>query len=137
MPRFFRAMKRSDDDKPLVEPTASGLGVRPNHDIDLDVNGNAIANKKGMSVAPNWRDLPLHRIPKRLRPLVSGARGSDSTFCFAHGAGPFRDGLVTADLELACDSTTHGTVAPCQAVALFQYESALAATRNDWTVDET
>lgn len=136
MPRFFRAMKKSDDDKPLVEPTASGLGVRPNHDIDLDVSGNAIANRKGMSVGPNWRDLPLHRIPKRLRPLAPGARGSDATFCFVYGDGPFQDSPVTADLELACDSATHGTVAPYQTVPLLQYEGALEATRNDWTNDE-
>ena len=51
MPKIYRAMKKDDDDKPYIEQSANGLGVRPNHDIDVDVNGNAIANKKGMSVA--------------------------------------------------------------------------------------
>ena len=43
-----------------------------------------------MSVAPNWRDINLNRIPKRLKTLFPGARGSNAWFCFRTGTGPFR-----------------------------------------------
>lgn len=79
MPLVFRAMKKSEDGLPTVEQTASGLGVRPGIDIDLDVQGNVEVNGKGMSVAPTLRSMPLLRIPKRLRDKVPGARGSNNT----------------------------------------------------------
>ena len=44
MPVVFRVMKKDQDDLPKVEQSASGLGVRPGIDIDLDAQGNAIVN---------------------------------------------------------------------------------------------
>jgi hypothetical protein len=136
MPLVFRAMRKDDDGLPTVERSASGLGVRPGIDIDLDAQGNALANGKGMSVAPAWRAISILRIPKRLRAKVPGARGSNNTHCFRAGAGPFQRGAFAAGLELIPDSATHGCVAPVQTVPLSQYESDLSATRADWQIDE-
>lgn len=56
-------MGKDTDGLPRVEPSAKGLGVRPHVDIELDQGGDVLVNGKGMSVSPNWRDLPLLRIP--------------------------------------------------------------------------
>jgi hypothetical protein len=101
-------MKKEPDGLPTVGPT--NLGVRPGTDIDLDIANNALANGKGMSVAPNWRDINVNRIPKRLRPIVLGARGNNSGFCFRMGDGPFQQG---------------------------SFAKGLTATRADWQEDET
>jgi len=57
-------MKKDADDLPTV--SATSLGVRPGKDVDLDAQNNVLVNGKGMSVAPNWREINIHRIPKRL-----------------------------------------------------------------------
>jgi hypothetical protein len=132
VPLVFRAMKRDPDGLPAVAPTASALGVRPNKDIDIDIQGNAVVNRKGMSVSPAWRDISIFRIPKRL-----GGQGSNNTFCFKMGTGPFQKGPLASGLELLPDTSTHGVVRPEQSLPLTQYESDLAATRSDWQVDET
>jgi hypothetical protein len=137
MPLVFRAMKRDGDGLPTVEQSASGLGVRPGMDIDVDAQGNVVMNGKGMSVSPAWRVLPIFRIPKRLRNIVPGARGSDKTFCFRTGKGPFQQGVFAAGLYLIPDSATHGCVTPVRLVPLARYESDLAATRANWQVDES
>lgn len=136
MPRVFRAMRKDDDGLPHVEQSASGLGVRPGIDIDVDHNGSVLLNGKGMSVSPNWRDMPLFRIPARLRGLKPGARGSDQTFCFCTGSGPFQQGDFAEGLVLEPDSTTHGTIAPNRLMPLDDYRAAIEATRSDWQVDE-
>jgi hypothetical protein len=137
MPLVFRAMKIDDDGLPMIEQSASGLGVRPGIDIDLDARSNVIANGKGMSASPTWRVIPIMRIPKRLRTIVPGARGSNSTFCFKTGDGPFHQGPFAAGLELVPDSPKHGNIAPAQLVPLVQYEGDLAATRSRWQIDES
>ncbi len=63
MPRVFRTMCKDTDGLPRVEQSAKGLGVRPNLDIDLDPTCDVLANGKGTSVSPNWRNLLLFRIP--------------------------------------------------------------------------
>ena len=137
MPRVFRAMRKDEDGLPHVEQSANGLGVRPGVDIDVDPQDNVLVNGKGMSVSPNWRDMPLFRIPERLRHLKPGARGSNNTFCFCSGSGPFQRGAFADGLMLEPDSTTHGTIAPDRVMPLDDYESALGATRPNWHVDET
>jgi hypothetical protein len=136
MPLVFRAMKRDEDGLPTVERSASGLGVRPGTDVDVDARGNAAVNGKGMSVSPAWRAMSIFRIPKRKRDTVPGARGSNNTFCFRFGEGPFQAGEFAAGLDLVPDSPTHGCVTPAQLVPLAQYENDLAATRTDWQFDE-
>jgi hypothetical protein len=137
MPRVFRAMRKDADGLPLVEQSASGLGVRPGVDIDVDPRGDVLVNAKGMSVSPNWRDLPLFRIPERLRHLKPGARGSNNTFCLCSGSGPFQRGDFAEGLTLEPDSAIHGTIAPARLMPLDDYRSALEATRPTWHVDET
>lgn len=135
MPRVFRVMRKEADGLPALE--ARSLGVRQGVDIDTDAQGNVLVNGKGMSVAPNWRNISRTRVPKRLRPLVPGARGSNNTFCFRFGDGPFVQGELAKGLTLEPDSPTHGNVAPAQPVPLNTYEMDLAATRSAWQEDET
>jgi hypothetical protein len=137
MPLVFRVMKRDEDGLPTVERSASGLGIRPGTDVDVDSQGNAIVNGKGMSVAPAWRVLPFFRIPERLKDKVSKARGSNNTFCFRFGTGPFQAGEFAAGLDLVPDGPTHGCITPARLVPLARYERDLAATRSDWQFDES
>jgi hypothetical protein len=129
-------MKQDEDGLPTVEHSANGLGVRPGTDVDVDAQGNVVVNGKGMSVSPSWRVLPIFRIPKRLRDRVPGALGSNNTFCFRTGTGPFQSGPFAPGLDLVTDSATHGCVTPAQDVPLAQYQGDLAATRADWQFDE-
>jgi hypothetical protein len=63
--------------------------------------GNVVLDgTSGMSVAPGWRDLDFTRIPKRLRNIVPGATGANSTSCFTIGVGPFQNGLVAKEEEM-------------------------------------
>ena len=80
MPRVFRIMRKDPDGSPTVSQTS--LGIRPGRDVDLDAQNNVLVNGKGMSVTGSWRDINVNRIPKRLRPIMPGAGGSNSTFCF-------------------------------------------------------
>lgn len=135
MPRVFRVMRRDVDNLPTISPTS--LGVRAGTDVDLDSQGKVLVNGKGMSVAPNWRDINVTRVPKRLRPLLPGAAGSNAWSCFCAGTGPFEPGAFSRGLSLEPDSATHGVLAPAEVVPLATYEADLAATRASWQVDET
>jgi hypothetical protein len=135
-PKVYRAMKKDAGDKPTVDQTATGLGARVGTDINTDVAGSVVLDDNGMSVAPAWRDLELHRIPKRLGTLVPGARGSNNTHCFTTGAGPFQRDSFVPGLELIPDTPIHAAVAPFAAVPLAQYQADLAATRPGWVIDE-
>ena len=134
MPRAFRVMRKDADNLPNVSPT--GLGVRPGVDVDVDAQGNVLVNGKGMSVSPNWRDINVNRIPKRLRPIVPGASGSNNTSCFLTGIGPFVQGPFANGLTLEPDTATHGNVTPAAVISIAMYEADLAATRSDWVEDE-
>ncbi len=131
MPLMFRAMRQDADGLPLVGPSASTLGVRPGIDIDVDHHDQVILNHKGMSVSPSWQDMPLFRIPKRL-----GGQGKNNTFCYKRGSLPFRQTPFALGLELLPDSPTHGVVRPRKVVPLAQFEADLAATREEWQIDE-
>lgn len=139
MPQIHRAMTR-EGNKPKLGSTARTLGVRVPpacfHDIPVDPDGTVAPRTSGMSVAPAWRALPLHRIPRRLRHLVPWAAGNDNDACWRMGDGPFEDSPVTAGLLLRVEPSTHGLVEPVQRVSLSQYQAALADTRDHWVVDE-
>jgi hypothetical protein len=136
-------MKREPvDNLPVVGSTSSSeLGARPGIDITVDVAGNVVLDARGMSVAPGWRNLKITRIPKRLRHIVPGAKGPDSTSCFTMGVGPFQNGVVANGLELIPDQgrapVTHGVIAPVRVVPLAQYQTDLKNTRDVWQIDET
>jgi len=128
-------MRKESDGLPTVSQTS--LGIRSGVDADLDDQSNVVVNGKGMSVAPNWRDININRIPKRLRPIVPGAGGSNNMYCFRAGDGAFVQGAFANGLTLEPDSATHGNVAPAIIVPLATYEADIAATRRDWQEDET
>jgi hypothetical protein len=140
MPKIYRVMRKAADDKPVVDASGKGLGVRglPVNgivDVDRDENDRIILNGKGMSVSPSWRDLPYFLIPRRLKEKFPGARGAPDLFCFRMGEGAFQDGFVAEGLDLKTDSPKHGNVVPAQLVPLDQYQADLANTRASWALD--
>jgi hypothetical protein len=139
MPLIYRSMQ-ADSGLPAIGNLASALGVRlpPSKDADLpvDADGAVHPNTGGMSVAPSWRCLPPWRISKRLRGKVEGASGSANVFCWRMGAGEFAAERVAPGLQLNPDSDTHGTVEPDRPMPLSEYQGALAATRDQWVIDE-
>ena len=142
-PKVYRAMKRDHSDSyPLVGSTSSSeLGARPGIDITVDAVGNVVLDASGMSVAPGWRNLDFTRIPKRLRHIVPGATGANSTSCFTMGVGPFENGIIAEGSELIPDQgqtlVIHGAIAPVQIVSQAKYQANLANTRTSWQIDET
>ena len=141
MPRVYRSMTVVDS-KPMIGRTARSLGIRPNEDIPVQEDGAVFSETGGMSVAPAWRDLPGHRIPKRLRAEgADDASGSNADACWTMGDGDFTDAPFTASLVLRVDRyedfrPVHGTVQPTIKMMLEEYESALAATQGQWYIDE-
>ena len=135
-------MKRDPaDNLPVVGSTSSSeLGVRSGIDITVDAAGNVVLDASGMSVAPRWQDLDFTRIPRRLRAIVPGATGANSTSCFTMGVGPFENGVVAYGLELLSDQgetpSAHGVLAPIQVVPLPRYQIDLENTRAAWQIDE-
>ncbi len=140
MPFIFRAMLR-EEDKPRIGRSPNMLGVRVppavHSDVSLGSSGNALPGNKGMSVAPNWRTLPAHRLPRRLRNFVPRASGPDIMSCWRLAEFPFVDGPLTPELHLRIDSATHGQIAPSVSMPLEQFEDALARTRDFWIIDES
>ena len=142
-PKVYRAMKRDPSDNlPVVGSTSSSeSGARPGIDITVDAAGNVVLDGGGMSVVPGWRNLKIYRIPKRLRRIVPGAKGANSTSCFTMGVGPFQNEVVANGLELIPDQgqapVTHGVIAAVQVVPLAQYQTDLENTRAAWQIDET
>jgi hypothetical protein len=134
-------MKKDETNRPIVECSASGLGVRysdqvQEHDVELDGEGHVLLNGMGMSVAPAWRSLPYFRIPKRLREVHKGAQGSNNTYCFRHGEGVFTDGPISDGLCLHRDCDVHGTIVPTRRISIHDYLSSLAGTAPGWMIDE-
>ncbi len=129
------------DQLPVVGSNSSSeLGVRAGVDISVDSVGNVILDASGMSVAPEWRNLEFTRIPKRLRTLVPGATGSNTTACFTCGTGPFLRSEVSKGLELIPDQgegpISHGVIAPHHVVSLEIFQNNIESTRANWRIDE-
>ncbi len=133
MPLAYRVMRRDADGFPSLGPTS--LGVRPG-DVDVDGQGQVLVNGKGMSVNPRLENININRVPKRLRPRLPGASGSNNSACFRFGEGMFQHGPFAKGLDLVPDSATHGNVTPSTIVLLATYESDLASTREAWTDGE-
>lgn len=144
VPRVYRSMKANIDlsHMPAVGSSASALGIREpnssNSDVDINNHGTIIQNGRGMSVAAHWRDLPPHRIPRRLRSSLEGASGSDSLRCWCMGEGDFVAGIVCSDLELVLKrgSACRGNLAPTRPMSVSEFQHALAATADQWIIDE-
>jgi len=139
MPRIYRSMK-ADGDKPLVANSAIGLGVRigngPHDDIRVTKSGEVTPGSGGMSVASNWRELPVHRIPRRLRSQLPSAVGNDLLACWRMGSGTFVTERIAVGLMLRIDKGNHGLVEPTERTLLDNYLQNLAATRDEWFIDE-
>jgi hypothetical protein len=131
-----------DGDKPRVGPTKKKtLGAQPGNgrhdDIAPDENGNVVPGTGGMSVSPNWRNLPFFLIPKRLNSIIDKARGSNALCCWKMGDGQFASGSISDTLVLRKDRETRGLVEPSRKMHLDQFQNALAETRPDWELDES
>lgn len=88
-------------------------------------------------MAPDWRALPVHKIPKRLNralPDDRGARGNNSLYCWQMGDGPFVRAPVSAGLQLAPDREHHGVVEPNSSMPIEDFQQNLAGTREAWRV---
>jgi hypothetical protein len=127
--------------KPKIGSESKMLGVRiapnPHADIPVDENGNVHPETGGMSVAPEWRSLPWHLIPRRLH---RRGRGGNNLICWRLGAGVFEEAPLNADLALRPDPAApaeHGFVEPTHVMAIAEYQAALAGTRDDWIQDES
>jgi hypothetical protein len=139
MPKIHRVMTL-DGDHPVVTNSARGLGVRagggPNDDIPVTSSSDVNPETGGMSVAPTWRDLPVQRIPRRLKDLAPGAVGSNRDTCWRMGEGDFIAGKVAQGLVLRPDSANHGLVEPEVTMPLNDFVKYVALTRDSWIVDE-
>jgi len=141
MPKIYRAMF-ADGDLPMVGPDKKMLGVKIGDDeyddIAADEEGRVVPGTGGMSVAPGWRVLPRHRIPKRLNTKLQKpiAKGSDRLHCWRYGSGDSESAGITDHLRLVVDSSRHGTVEPSERMPAERYQRCLAATAPHWTVDE-
>jgi hypothetical protein len=127
--------------KPKVGSESKMLGVRitpnPHADIPVDGNGNVHPETGGMSVAPAWRKLPWHLIPRR---LDRRGCGHDDLVCWRFGDGDFEIGNLNDDLVLRPDPNQldkHGVVEPARLMAIAEYQGALAATCDQWIKDES
>ena len=141
MPRIYRAMFAAGD-KPMIGANKRMLGAQLGEgrydDLPADAEGKVGPGKGGMSVAPDWRSLPRHRIPMRLNDKLESptASGNNQLKCWRYGAGRFISGALTQEIRLVVDSATHGTVEPAEKMPAVEYQAALAATQPDWECDE-
>ena len=135
MPRVYRVMT-NENGRPLVGESSRALGIRPGYDIRVNDDGSVEPGKGGMSVSPQWQLLPHFLIPRRLRDRIPKAAGNNNDACWAMHDGDFQSGPLTAELVLHVDRPIHGTVQPARSMLLNEYETALAATRDAWRIDE-
>src|SRR5260221_14363294 len=93
-----------DPTHPRIGNASRCLGVRtigPHADVDLDGAGQAILNRKGMSVSEDWRALQPHLIPIELDDGVNGGCGKAmAVFVHGQGTGGFVESTVATGLEL-------------------------------------
>lgn len=126
------------DDTPLIGATARTLGARVPEDISVDSMGMVRPKSGGMSIARTWRELPIHRIPSRLRPMgVPDARGKNNDPCWRMGSGGFTDGRLAGRLHVTLDSPWHGVVEPDGVMPHAQYVEEINNTKALWVIDET
>ena len=143
MPLIFRSMQM-EGNRPRIGSTATSLGVRVPPDKKPDIVPDAAESvepgRGGMSVVPAWRLLPFFRIPRRLKPIMPAATGSNSFSCWRMGEGLFAAGEVFESFALRPDPDNpvkHGFVEPAARMSLVDYRAALAATKCEWVIDET
>jgi hypothetical protein len=139
MPTIYRVMT-NEARRPKIGPTARTLGVRPTAPPEGDITvieEHVAPMTGGMSVAPNWRMLPTHRLPPRM--IEKGAQeatGKNTDACWKMHEGDFASGPLNDELVLDADAADHGTVQPRAKVLLTNYQNSLGATVELWSIDE-
>lgn len=137
------------DDLPLVGTGPNMLGVRvptveqPDRTVDVSPDGVGMVHPYGggLSVARSVDDLPPHFVPKRLKNFVEGASSSNNRYIWSMGRGSFSEGGIAHRLILRrkpahTDGKVLGLVEPAAKMPLEEYQSALAATQLQWSLDE-
>lgn len=144
MPRIYRVMKQLDG-KPETGNGSCMLGAR---ESDLGRAEAATDDfvepaKAGLSVGGCVGTTYLNILPRRLQALypqwARGAKGRNSDQVWTMGQGKYEAAPISADLDLRFqteDRPGHGLVAPTRKMLLEKYQAALAATQDQWKVDE-
>lgn len=127
---LYRAMKAADDEFPIVEDSARGLGARAGRgdgtdDVVPDADGVVQPNAGGMSVTP---DDPRRMNPLR-RPRALGGVGKYPLYVI-DGDGLGIDLAFRRDPR---DPMAHAFVEPSHPLALAPYRRALGETRPRWS----
>jgi hypothetical protein len=135
VPKVFRTML-PDGQRPLIGTGKNMLGARVGIDIKPDPNG-CVSRGKGMSVFRTVEEMYPFLIPLCYVDRYPEASGDDSAGkLWVLGVGPFVAAPVTNDLALLPGSgkkAAHGEIEPSRMMSVDVYQSALAATQNDWT----
>ncbi len=71
-----------------------------------------------------------------MRHLCPKATGRNDFSCWKLGEGDFEDGPLAPGLNFRRDTAIHGLVEPTRVVPLETYEADLAATQDQWIIDE-
>jgi hypothetical protein len=81
--------------------------------------------------------MPPFLIPRRLAPIkVREARGNAQLAIFRLAEITFANGDIGDSLRLRVTSSDHGSIEPSGVTTLLQFQSDLAATRDEWAIDE-
>jgi hypothetical protein len=114
----------ADGDRPRVERSAKGLGVRVGDDGDVTPDAAGLVHPgAGMSVA---LDDPLF--------LPGWRRPSEFLGSARHPVWFLDETDLPQELDLVLDSPEHGVVGPASSMRLADYEAALASTQSSWRV---
>lgn len=136
MPTVYRTMWE-DNGLPRIGTGNNCLGVRvpPTEPADVRPDANGIVSPgRGMSVFSHWNKLPPALIPEHVHPR---GRGPTGLRCFRMGSGPFESCAMNSTLELRVGrKRKHGEIGPIQPVTIENFQADLAATQNQWQIDE-
>jgi hypothetical protein len=138
MPRMYRVMAEMEG-RPTVGSARDMLGVRPGVDITPDGNGVVHPGTRGMSVVSCVCRLPPTLVPRGLHRDVNlrGVVGIRSKRLWCMGEGGFVSGRIGDELDLqVAGRPGHGCIVPVGVVPLQEFQDALAATRDQWVIDE-
>lgn len=142
MPKVYRVMLEADNG-PIVGELPNMLGARPETDIHVE-GGQVSLNTGGLSVNGCPCGIPPTIGPRRLRGIIPGAKNSnpDGRRLWGSGSGPFVESAIFDHLELRprqaqeLEDRQKGYIEPDQEMSFDNYQQAIAATRNQWELDE-
>lgn len=122
----YRAMKKDDQDKPVLGPNPRMLGVRDPTDITPNAQGDVTSDESGLSVSPP----PPTNLPKHRRPQSLGGTGKDPVFKIDLSS------IRKLDLVFIPDSQnpSHGFLAPAHQMTYRKYEDCISRTKDFWSL---